>query len=334
MSASVNYVSPPVGGNVALDDYYYQQKFTYNQSKTADGWSSEDTINKIPLLECQLQIGEKYCVEDTDNLDVEGCPTFHWWTASEAEANGYSNKSFSIGINPAIGDYIFGKEYSLTNTADGRRLNYSGMAIPIKKSDNLVGEVSFKILRVLPVEWNVFVNIKVPKESYRHIEGTRNLWAACSALWIKDFSLKFESNSASDNTSGDKDLIYMSDVSSDFKKKKDDIEFTLNTQLTTAEAAQLGMASSVSYSNVINLNTDSALEAITAPNGTGRAERLFVDQYYNYYHEPKVILGTQIHNIGYSIFNTFSVSGFGKMLTLSIEENLKRNVVDINCRQI
>ena len=286
------------------------------------------------MLECQLQIGDKYCVEDTDNLDVEGCPTFHWWTASECEANGYTSKSFSIGINPAIGDYIFGKEYALTNTADGRRLNYSGMAIPISKSDNLVGEVSFKVLRVLPVEWNVYVNIDVPRQTYRHIEGTRNLWAACSAMWIKDFSLKFESNSASDNSASDKDLIYMSDVSSDFKKKKDDIEFSLNTQLSSAEAAQLGMSSSVSYSNVINLNTDSALENISAPNGTNRAERLYVDQYYNMYSTPKVILGTQIHNVGYSLFNTFTVPGFGKMTVLSTEENLKRNVIDINCRQI
>lgn len=94
------------------------------------------------------------------------------------------------------------------------------------------------------------------------------------------------------------------------------------------------MSSSVSYSNVINLNTNSALASITAPNGTNRPERLYVDQYYNMYSTPKVIMGTQLHNVGYSLFNTFSVSGFGKMTVLSIEENLQRNVIDINCRQI
>lgn len=333
-STTLNYLSPPVGGNVALDTYYYQKRWTYNQSKTDDGWTTEDTINKVALLECELKIGDKYCVEDFENLDEEGCPTFHWWTATECEQNGYSNKSFTIGINPAIGDYLFGKEYSLTNTADGRRLNYEGLAIPISKADNLVGQVSFKIKSVLPCEWNGTFHIsKSTTQSYTHYEGTQNLWAACSALWIKDFSLKFESNSASDGTDGSKDLVYMSDVSQTFTKKKDDIEFNLNTQLTTTEAAELGMSSSVSYSNVINLTTNSGLISIAAPNGTGRAERLFVDQYYNYYKEPKVIVNTQIHDTGISLLNTFQFPGFGKTLLIGSERNLKFNTININCRQ-
>ena len=331
---TINYVSPPVGGNVALSPTYFTQRWTYNQSKTSDGWSNEDTINKIPLMECELKIGDKYCVEDFTNLDVEGCPTFHWWTDEECETNGYPNKSFTIGINPAIGDYLFGKEFSLTNTADGRRLNYEGLAIPISKSDNLVGNVTFKIKRVLRAEWNTYVNIDEPRKTYIHIEGTQNLWAACSALWIKDFSLKFESNSASDNSES-KDLVYMSNESQTFTKKKDDIEFDLNTQLTTTEAANLGMSSSVSYSNVINLNTNSGLEQLTAPNGTDRAERLYIDEYYKYYNEPKVIVHTQIHdNQNYSLLNSFQFPGFGQTLLINSERNLKYNSIDINCRQI
>ena len=334
-TTTINYVSPPVGGNVALDDYHYKNKWTYNQSKTSEGWTSEDTINKIALLECELKIGEKYCVEDFTNLDIEGCPTFHWWTAEECETNGYPNKSFTIGFNPAIGDYIFGKEYSLTNTADGRRLNYEGLAIPIAKSDNLVGNVSFKIKSVLPCDFNGYFHIaKSSSQSYVHYEGTQNLWAACSALWVKDFSLKFESNSASDNSES-KDLVYMSDESQSFTKKKDDIEFDLNTQLTTTEAANLGMSSSVSYSNVININTNSGLEQLTAPNGTDRAERLYIDEYYKYYNEPKVIVHTQIHdNQNYSLLNTFQFPGFGQTLLINSERNLKYNTIDINCRQI
>lgn len=258
-STTLNYVSPPVGGNIALSPTYFTQRWTYNQSKTDEGWSGTDTINKIPLLECELKIGEKYCVEDMENLDEEGCPTFHWWTAQECSENGYSNKSFTIGFNPAIGDYLLGKEYSLTNTADGRTQNYEGMAIPIRKTDNLVGNVSFKIKRVLPVEWDTYAHIDEPKSTYVHIEGTQNLWASVSAMWIKDFSLKFESNSNSDGTNGGSDLIYLSDEVHDFIKKKDDIEFYINTQLTEVEAANLGMSSSITYSNVIDITNDTAL---------------------------------------------------------------------------
>ena len=126
----------------------------------------------------------------------------------------------------------------------------------------------------------------------------------------------------------------MSNVSQTFTKKKDDIEFTINTQLTTAEAAELGMSSSVSYSNVIDVSTNSALTNITAPNGTNRAERLFVDQYYTYYNQPKVIVNTQLHDTGISTLNTFQIPGFGKTLLIGSQRNLKTNTIDINCRQI
>ncbi len=72
-STTLNYVSPPVGGNIALSPTYFTQRWTYNQSKTDEGWSGTDTINKIPLLECELKIGEKYCVEDMSPLRK---PTF------------------------------------------------------------------------------------------------------------------------------------------------------------------------------------------------------------------------------------------------------------------
>ena len=334
VNPSVNFLSPPVNKRGIDNVYWSYSKFVYNMSKTTEGWSQEDTINKISVLECELKIGDKYCVEDLNNLDTYKCPTFHWYTAEECEQYGYPNKSFTIGFDPVIGENILGKEFQLTNTSDGRVNSKDGMAIPIKKSDALSGTVTFKIKGVMDLQWDTYIHQdRSSSSSYVHIEGTTHLWPYISALWIKDFNLYFdgENNATSKN---DKDLIYMSDESHNYIKKRDDIEFCLNTQLGEEEAANYGLDTSLAYSNVINMAANLGLGNITAPNGTDRAEKLYVDQYWKLYNVPKVIMNTQLHNSNYSIFNTFTFNGFGKTIPLGIDINLKRNVVDLKCRQI
>ena len=44
-------------------------------------------------------------------------------------------------------------------------------------------------------------------------------------------------------------------------------------------------------------------------------------------------MDTDIHNNGYSIFNTFTVGGFGKMLTTGMTLNIKEDTVHITGRQ-
>jgi len=48
------------------------KEYQYNYS--SDG-STSDTYNKIPILECQMKIGDKYLVENTYNLNG-GKPTY------------------------------------------------------------------------------------------------------------------------------------------------------------------------------------------------------------------------------------------------------------------
>lgn len=331
------YLSPPVNTR-GLGTDRIRDRLKYNKSKTSDGdWTDEDLINKVPVLECELKIGDKYCVEDTEHLDNYGCPTFHWLTAAQCEAQGYSNKSFTIGFDPAIGDLLIGKAYPLTNTVDGRKLDgIEGMAIPIKKSDNLSGVVTFKIKGVLDIVWDSFVHYNRSfGQSYIHIENAEHLWYQLASVWIEDFGLEFCSdNGGSTVKDNSSDIVYVSTESHDYIKKRDDIEFYINTQLPSNEAANYGLSSSVAYSNVLNLSTNSSVENITSLNGTSRAEKLYIDQYWNMYNVPKVILNTQLHNNDFSIFNTFTSNGFGKMMPFSMDFNLKRNVVDIQCRQV
>ena len=153
---------------------------------------------------------------------------------------------------------------------------------------------------------------------------------------MSDFNIKIISdNGGKDVAEQSKDLIYSSNEVDSYIKKKDDIEFKINTIPTVDEAVQLGIKSTVSYTNVVNVKTNLPLRDELTFNGeTNRAEKLFIDEYWNYYNKPKVILETEIHDNGYNIFNTFSFNGFGKMLTLGITKNLKLDTIELQVRQI
>lgn len=88
---------------------------------------STDKYSKLPILECELRIGSKYCVETV--LDVYGNSRFEWLTLEEIKARPdltYKDDdgttkyktTMSLGINPKIGDFIIGQEHNLQNTID------------------------------------------------------------------------------------------------------------------------------------------------------------------------------------------------------------------------
>ena len=245
------------------------KEYQYNYS--SDG-STSDTYNKIPILECQMKIGDKYLVENTYNLNG-GKPTYQWLTYDQCpylkddNGNNTSTKktTFTLGFDPNIGDYILGNTYELANTVDGRISNEEGTAIPIRNSDALSGRVEFKILGVVNVAWN---NITRRHPTlFRHTQwydNYVNLLQHTSAIWIKDFNVKVISdNGGNDVKSQSKDLIYLSDEQHTYIKKRDDIEFHINTMPTVQEAVDLGVKTTISYTNVINMNTNLALTNIT-----------------------------------------------------------------------
>lgn len=318
------------------------RQYEYNYS--SDGGSTVDTYDKIPILECEMKIGDKYLVENTYNIN--GKPTYSWLRLEQCpylrdddgNVTNVRKTTFTLGFDPEIGDFIIGKEYELANTVDGRISDEIGTAIPITASDALSGQVEFKIKGLVNVTWN---NITRRHPTlFRHTKFYNNyvnLLSHVSAIWIKDFGVKLISdNSGMDVKKQSKDLIYISDETHSYIKKKDDIEFKINTMPTVEEAVELGVKSTVSTTNVINMDTNMALVSITDNQGnTDRPEKIYVDQYWNYYNSPKVLLETEFHNTNdYTIFDTFTFNGFGKMLTTSITQNIKDNNVHIICRQL
>ena len=89
-----------------------QSAHGYKYNYTAK-WDNVDKYSKLPVLECELIVGNKRLVEE--NMDEYGNSEFHWYTLGQeptVEQDGvtYTLKTFTLGINPKIEDYIIGQE--------------------------------------------------------------------------------------------------------------------------------------------------------------------------------------------------------------------------------
>lgn len=323
------------------------RKYQYNYCEDGNGGGSTiDTYDKLPILECQFKVGDKYLVEITDNRNGQK-PLYEWLTEDECpylndddgNPTNVKKTTFTLGIDPEFGDYIIGKKYELANTVDGRISDEVGTAIPITNADALAGPIEFKIMGLVNVTWN---NLSRRHPTlFRHTRWYNdyvNLLAHCANIWIEDFGVKIISdNGGMDVKSQSQDLIYLSDEVRSYLKKKDDIDFKINTMITTQEAVDLGVKSTVSHTNVINTTTNLPIESITDNQGnTDRAERIYINEYWNYYNQPKIIIETDLHNSinDFNTFKTLTFNGFGKMLITSMTHNLKNNSTNITCRQV
>lgn len=316
------------------------KKYEYRYSSDGD---TNDIYDKFPVLECELKIGDKYLVENTYGLnsghtryswlDLAHCP---YLKDDDGNVTEEKKTTFTLGFDPQIGDFIIGAEYELADTVDGRVSNETGTAIPITKQDAISGDLSFTIKGLVNTRWNQIT--RRHPTLFRHTkyyDNWVNILSHSSALWIKDFQVKLISdNDGKEVKTQAKDLIYMSDMTHSYIKKKDDIEFKLVTMPTIQESVELGIKSTVSKANVINTSNGLPLENITAFGETARPERLYISQYWNFYNQPKVIIDTDIHNNNYTFANTFSFTGFGQMLAQSMIYDVKQNNIHVTCRQI
>jgi hypothetical protein len=69
-------------------------------------------FKKLPILECELIIGNKRLVET--NIDTYGNSTYQWVKIGEEPTiDGEKKTTFSLGIDPKIGDMIIGDEFDI-----------------------------------------------------------------------------------------------------------------------------------------------------------------------------------------------------------------------------
>lgn len=308
----------------------------YNYTSKGD---STDKFSKLPVLECELIIGNKRLIET--NIDIYGNSTFKWVEiGKEPIIDGDKITTFSLGINPKIGDKIIGDEFSIQNNISyTMNLETEGTAIPITKADALSGAVVFRILGPINLTWNDIT--RRHKTWFRHTKWYNNTKFVLSHLEniiIKDFECKVYSDQAGNDSDEDNDLIYMSNETDKFVNKKDDTEFKFITQLSSAECIQKGIKNSINLNAVINTNTRTPLESIynATTNETAKPEEHYINQYYLAYSKPKLIMETDLHDTDdISIQNIFHSKVLKRnFFVQSINRDLKEASVHIKLKEV
>ena len=305
-------------------------------------WDDTDRIDKLPILECELKIGDKYLVETYLDEDKQK-PLYGWYTEDnlpyvkiDAEHT-VQKRTFSIGFDPSIGDFIIGKEYDISNNVNAKISDEKGLAIPINYDDKVNGKLSFKILCPINQQWNEITR-RHPTlfRSTKYSDNYYNLWNYVSSIIIKDFEINVISDNKGSDVAGSKqDVVYISNETTNVIEKKDDIEFKVCTKPTTQELIDRGIDTNVANNTTVNLSTNESIESITdnTQNVTNRPERLYVDQYWNIYSSPKTIVETTLTD-NYNTLNVLTFNDFGDTIPISIRQNLQFCQATVKTMQI
>ena len=276
--------------------------FQYNYTRLEDGsGSSIDNINKLSVFECQLVIGDKTFVE---KVNSDGSSTYSWETYNPAYDKTVNQQSFTLGIDPNKGDYILGQDFEIENniTFDMNLGSNKGFAIPIKKSDNLKGNIVFKILGPFQLQWNDIT--KRHKTMFRHTKYTdhyKYILANCSSIVIKDFNCKLISDNSGLEVNNEKDLIYVSTEDKKFTNSYE-TDFDITSGLSSQECYEKQINNKI-YMNypvttkgeVITKIVNKNYQVATNPNDQSpiylqdKPEKFYIDQYFREYSKPRII---------------------------------------------
>ena len=304
---------------------------------------STDTISKVAVLACMLVIGDK-CVVETR---TEGQTTDFVWQKykerSECQNDDeYYQQCFTIGFDPKIGDKLVGAEFSIQNNIDYKMgIDAEGIAIPITKGDKISGQVRFMILGPVNVTWDVIT--RRHPTFFRHTKWSSSsvpLLAHVSSILIKSFEVKvYSDNGLISNGNDDNDIIYMSDTKETFVNKKDDLEFKINSALTTTECAQLGVSNTVKLSTPLNISTGDGVLEVYDRNGNVKAkpEQIYVNSYYTEYHKPRIVMEQKLRDIDnvVSLFNHYRHEALNKeFFVQGIGRNLIEGRADLTLKEI
>ncbi len=266
------------------------QQYEFNYSTVGDG---TDRISKVAVLACMLIIGDKCVVETGTQGRISDFEWLPYKTREQcADDDEYFQQCFTIGFDPKIGDKLIGTEFDLQNNIDFNvGIDAEGIAIPIKHDDKISGEVRFMILGPVNSMWGEITRRhRTWFRREKWYEDSIPLMAHVSSIFLKSFDVKIYSDNGLINNTGDNDIIYMSDTRETFVNRKDDIEFEINSALTSDERRQLGVTDTVKLSTPLDLTTGFGLLTIYDHNKQqqAKAEQLYVDSYYTEYHKPRI----------------------------------------------
>lgn len=285
--------------------------FDYNYSYINGYHVGIDTIKNLGVIECEMIIGDKCLAED---YDEDGNSIYEWVNKTTGNAQG--RKTFSLGINPKLGDSILGQEYKIANNITFKMNldNAEGTAIPIKKSDNLSGKVEFKILGPVNQVWNdITRRHSTWFRSEKFYDNDKYVLSEVKNIVIKDFEAKFYSDNGGYTYNTGQDLIYMSIENDQYINKKTDIEFKINSALTSEECKQKGIKQGIRISNPVyngEAITKIASKVISDTSTLdAKAEELYIDQYYREYSKPRLMVEVSVNSDFMKDLNEIDVYG-------------------------
>ena len=264
--------------------------------KTSD---NKDNVEKVDILWCMLRIGTKVLKEDRSKQG--SIDAFSWVDYKTLEECGnnvdtYLEQTFTIGINPKLGDKLIGSDFEIGTNFD-YATNISadkGMAIPLPYDAKLHGKMIFQVLGIDNPVWADY-HVTRHHTMFRHTKyGTDNipLMAHVSDILAKDFSIKLYSDVEDD---GDNDIVYMSRCSHTFYNKKNDLEFLVHSGFTSEEMSSYGLSGKIMYTSVLGADGLALLNIEDKISGeTGKPEKLYVSHYYEELHRPRIILAQNI----------------------------------------
>ena len=315
-------------------------QFKYNYTAA---WDGTDKYKKLPILECELIIGNKRLIEK--DIDIYGNSTFEWVTigneptVNDEDGQSYKLTTFSLGVDPKIGDYIIGDEFSLQNTVTFKmNIDTEGTAIPIKKDDALSGAVIFRILGPINLTWNDITSRHPLFWSLtKYFPNTKFILSHLENIIIKDFECKiYTDNGGNDQLNADNDLIYISTENEQFINKKDDIEFKFITQLSSEECLSKGIKNTVNLNSIINNNTNLPLTVLYngLTSDSAKPEEHFINSVYKEYSRPKIMMESTLKNDVCNWLYIYNSKVLRKnFYTIKINQNLKDNTATITLRE-
>lgn len=312
-------------------------------------WTSygneEDKISKLPILACELKIGDKYCVEML-NLGEEGQGVFKWMTYDEwnsydnggsksFRAQGFDRPYFTIGIDPKVDDKLVGHSYNIQNNISyTMNVDGTGTAIPISITDKLNGVPEFTIIGPLNQMWNEIERVH-PTWLRSTSWNDHRFWTLelLDSILISDFKIEFKSDNAlysKDMTTADNDLVYVSVMNPKYTETLE-LDMKICTPLTMDECLQQGIKYQTSNSYVMTTDDDPfygwSMNNI-------KPEQLLIDYLYKQYQEPARKISFSVDN-GH-VFgtpttdtnNTTYFNGFSTIISQNIIRMIYPGVVD------
>lgn len=268
----VNY---PFNQNILVNErsqFQPQLKATRDQFKWQGSYyeknnpSEIDDLYYVPILSCELKIGDKYLCEDMTKMKEYNLRSlnpktiqeiYKWCTVDEANELGLATH-FTLCIDPNIGDYIIGKEYKIKETTNiSFGLDKNGFAIPIPYSAGLNGNVTLKILGPINASWDDTGYGKSGWWFWKRWWTKHNykpLLSYIENIIITDLSFELVSdNQRKEQLNDDNDLVYYS-ATTDRYIDEQSFSCKFCTSLTTKEVNDLGIDYNLNNSSIVDVN--------------------------------------------------------------------------------